>query len=495
MSERWNPSRWPSRRSRAAGALVAATLVAAACNGGNGHPDGSRTPGISPSSSAAAVATRWPIKHVVFIIKENRSFDNFFGRFPGADGVARGRMWLGDTWRLSPRWHGTPYAKKTTTVRLEPRYEWRYPQDLPHDYKQFKMDYRDGHMDGFANNPFANTLAYTQVKPSWIPNYWHWAQQFVLSDRFFASAVGPSFPNHLMTIAATSGGTHDNPWQPPASIAAMQKQGLAKSWGCDIGKGGYVTIYDSEGKPIKKVSPCFDFKTEGDLLNAKGIPWTYYASTNKQKGYIWSAYSALSRYRNDPKMWNAHIKPVDDLVGDIQTKGLDPVTWVTPRFEQSEHPEWNLCYGENWTTRVVDAIMQSPEWDSTAIFITWDDWGGFYDHVKPVDVDAFGFGFRVPMLVISPYAKQGYIDHHVGEFSSVLRFIEDNWGLRQLTDRDQNADNMAYDFAFDQPPRPPDPLPQRKCQGSEWATPASWQAGFVWNPPRMKPSPAPTTSE
>jgi phospholipase C len=193
-------------------------------------------------------------------------------------------------------------------------------------------------------------------------------------------------------------------------------------------------------------------------------------------------------------MWDAHIKPVDDVVSDIQSQGLDPVTWITPRFEQSEHPEWNLCYGENWTTRIVDAIMNSPEWSSTAIFITWDDWGGLYDHVPPIKVDAFGYGFRVPLLVISPYAKQGYVDHQQGEFSSVLRFIEDNWGLRPfLTARDRRAKNLSYDFDFSQPPRPPDPLPQRKCQGSQWATPASWR-GIVWTPPGLVPSPAASPS-
>src|SRR5205085_8792498 len=205
------------------------------------------------------------------------------------------------------------------------------------------------------------------------------------------------------------------------------------------------------------VPPCFDFLTEGDLLSGAGVPWAFYSATDHENGYLWSAYSAIARYRNDPKRWQQHIYPVDNLVGDIKSNLLPPVTWITPRFELSEHPEYSMCNGENWTTKVVDAIMRSPMWKSTAIFITWDDYGGFYDHVPPPQVDGFGFGLRVPLLVISPYALQGVMDHHLGDFSSVLRFIEDNWSLTQLSQRDTNANDLSYDFNFSQQPRPPDP--------------------------------------
>ncbi len=431
-------------------------------------------PRKSPSPTIAladSLKTRWPIKHVVFIIKENRSFDNMFGRFPGADGTTTGQI----CYPIPPA--GMPPCGPGTTVQtvpLKPGPPGRYPQDIPHDYEQWQWDYNNGAMDGFGNNAAAAQIAYTQMLPGDIPSYWHWAQRFVLSDRFFASAGGPSFPNHLMTIAATTAGTHDNPWQPSSSIAAMAQRGLSKAWGCDIGKGGYVPIYDSEGNVLKKVPPCFNITTEGDLLDKANIPWTYYASTDSQMGYIWSAYDAIQHFRDNPTLWAQHIQPVDNVVKDINAGGLPPVTWITPRFELSEHPEFSMCYGQNWTTQVVDAIMRSPDWQSTAIFITWDDWGGFYDHVKPMQVDPFGFGFRVPLLVISPYAKPGYVDNHAGEFSSVLRFIEDNWGLNQLTNRDTNAHNLAYDFNFQQSPLPPDPQPLKHCSGSPWARPKSW---------------------
>jgi phospholipase C len=216
---------------------------------------------------------------------------------------------------------------------------------------------------------------------------------------------------------------------------------------------------DSEGHE-KQVQPCFDFQTEGDLLTEAGLDWAYYAAEPDQLGYIWSAYAAV-RHIRETDQWDEHVLPVDDVVRDIRTDRLPPVTWITPRYELSEHPQYNFCLGENWSTRVIDAVMRSPMWENTAIFITWDDYGGFYDHVAPPQVDGFGFGIRVPLLLISPYALRGEVDHHLGEFSSVLRFIEDNWGLVQLTDRDRDAENLSYDFDFSQKPAPPDPLPLR----------------------------------
>jgi phospholipase C len=142
------------------------------------------------------------------------------------------------------------------------------------------------------------------------------------------------------------------------------------------------------------------------------------------------------------------------------------MTWVTPKFEVSEHPEYSFCEGENWTTEVINAIMRSPMWKDTAIFLVWDDYGGFYDHVPPPQVDGFGFGIRVPLLVISPYAREGYVDHTLGEFSSVLRFVEDNWGLTQLTHRDRDAFNLSGAFDFTQEPRRGVPLPLRTCPES-----------------------------
>ncbi len=435
----------------AASVAILAGLVAAACTGAPTEPEPaapsaaatSPSPVVSSPSDATVVdasafSTRWPIKHVVFLIKENRTFDNLFGRFPGANGAMTGMD------------HGVrrPLTRGTDQATYE---------DIPHCYECALAAWNGGAMDGFNQTEAADRWAYTQLHKGQLPNYWTWARSNVLFDRVFASAQGPSFPNHLYTIAAQSGGAHDNPRRTP---------GLGSlTFGCDAPAEQLVAVVDSEGV-TKMVPPCFDFLTEGDLLRRAGIPWSYYAAQEDQKGYIWSAYSAIRRYREHPKVWQQHMFPVDRVVDDIRAGKLPPVTWITPRFELSEHPEYNFCHGENWSTKVIDAIMRSPMWKDTAIFVTWDDYGGFYDHVPPPQVDDFGFGIRVPMMVISPYAVDGKVSHELGEFSSVLRFIEDNWGLTKLTRRDRDATPMLSAFDFAQAPRAPQPLPLRDdCEG------------------------------
>jgi phospholipase C len=406
---------------------------------------------------ASRFETITPIKHVVFVIKENRTFDNMFGLFPGANGVSVGV----DEGEMRP-----------LTRALD-----RIPEDIKHCYECALAAWNGGEMDGFATiSDAAERSAYTQYLPEDLPNYWHWAEEFVLFDNFFASAHGPSFPNHLYTIAAQSGGTHDGPVQRNELLRERHRStGLFKSWGCDALDTAYVNVVDSEGVE-KRVPPCFDFLTEGDLLTDAGIPWAYYAATQYQNGYIWSAYDAVRHIREDEEYWAEHIFPVDDFARQARAGLLPPVTWVTPRFEVSEHPEYSFCHGENWTTKVVNAVMKSPHWDDTAIFITWDDYGGFYDHVPPPQVDDFGFGIRVPLLVISPYAKQGFVTHELGEFSSVLRFIEDNWALSQLTHRDREATPLISAFDFEQEPRPPDPLPLRTdCGGLKFPGPLQYE--------------------
>jgi len=450
--------------------LAAFTLVAVACTKdevsdgvSSPTPVASRAPEVSGTPTVvtqplpgavdvATIQTETPIKHVVFLIMENRSFDNIFGRFPGANGATTG-MDRGVERPLTR----APLQRAT---------------DIPHCYNCNVASINGGLMDGFNQTANADRYAYTQFHKDQITAYWTWAKQYALSDNFFASATGPSFPNHLYTIAAQSGGALDNPTQPFSSLRDQQEQGFAKSWGCDIAQpGGYVEIVDPEGDLVK-VDPCFDFATEGDLLRKKDIPWAYYSATNTQLGYIWSAYSAIGRYRDNQALWTKYMRPVDDVVRDIKADRLPAVTWITPRFQLSQHPEYNFCYGQNWTIQVIDAIMRSPMWEDTAIFLTWDDFGGFYDHVPPVRLDRFGLGIRVPMLTISPYAKQGYIDSTLGEFSSVLRFIENNWGLTQLTRRDRIANDMSYNFDFTQPERGATPQPLRTdCKGPIWEAP------------------------
>ncbi len=459
--------------------LVCVAAIAAACTGGGSSAGGaspvaSATPipgSVDPKTGqnlfsppdlmtaplpakvdAESVATTTPIKHVVFVLLENRSYDNIFGRFPGAEGATSGM--------------DEGVSRPLTQATLQRAH------DIPHCYNCAVASIDGGKMDGFNQTANADLFAYTAYRKQQITAYWNWAKEYVLADHFFASAVGPSFPNHMYSIAATAGGALDNPWQPYPRLQAQQAAGYAKSWGCDLAQGGYVEIVDPEGYLIK-VPPCFDFETEGDLLNAKQVPWAYYAATNSELGYIWSAYAAIDRYRNDPQEWSAHVRPVDDVFRDIEADRLPPVTWVTPRFPVSTHPEYNFCWGQNWSIALVDQIMQSPAWKDTLIVLAWDDFGGFYDHVPPIRLDDFGLGIRVPALLISPYAKQGYVDPTVYEFSSVLAFIEHNWSLTPpLTKRDANAADLMNAFDFAQQPRAGLTQPLRTdCSGSIWDPP------------------------
>ena len=186
-------------------------------------------------------------------------------------------------------------------------------------------------------------------------------------------------------------------------------------------------------------------------------------------------------------LWHEHTRPVDQLLTDIEKDDLPSVTWITPRFEVSDHPPWSSCFAHNWVTNVVNGLMRSPSWKHTAIFVTWDEWGGFYDHVLPPVVDSIGLGFRVPMLVISPYAKKGYVDDARGEFSTPLKFISDNWGLSYLTQRIRNTHNFEHVFDFHKKPRDPDPLaPASDCEGTPYTF-----IGHSKQWPKGAPSPQP----
>jgi phospholipase C len=401
--------------------------------------------------------TRWPIKHVIFILKENRTYDQLFGTFPAGNGATTAN----DHGKIIPLNRG----------------HYEIPVKLPHHYKDEVRDVDGGKMDGFGRGPKWDPFTFSQMYQDQIPNYWALARHFVLGDNFFASGDGPSFPNHLFSIAAQSAGTHDIP-----PNAGRTKEG-AKTWGCDSPPDEYVVVQDPDGDR-SKVPPCFDIPTEADLLTVAGINWSFYAATAAQNGYIWSSYNAI-RHVRETNQWQKHVHPVDDLISDIEGDRLPPVTWVTPRFKDSDHPEskTNLCVGENWTTQVLNAVQQSSMWKDTAVFLSWDDWGGFYDHLPPRRFDDFGLGIRVPLLVISPWVKGGTIDHRLGEFSSILRFIEDNWGLSQLTHRDKQANDLVHNFDFQQTPVQPLILPRRQCV-----------ADLAPLPPGVGPTPTPSGS-
>jgi len=450
-----------SRRSflkTSALALAGATLYA--CTGG-----GRKTPVVAPTATASVVATdtRWPIKRVVYVMMENRSFDNLFGRFPGARGSTIG-------------------VKLGREVPLAPCPQW-LPGDLPHDRAAHLNAVNGGSFDGFALGQFGDPWAYTSFEERQVPNYWTLARDYVLCDNFFASMAGPSYPNHFFFVAGQAGGALDNPENIETRIEDDGRR--FKSWGCDaVGEHVFVLVKDGNGN-LSKHGPCFHFPTVPEQLEQAGVTWAYYSASPYQPGYFWNALNGVAGvYHSD--LWRSdRIRAVDDLLEDIRAERLPAVTWVTPRFELSDHPPESTCYAQDWITDLVNGVIRSDAWEHTALFLTWDEWGGFYDHVRPPEIDDLGFGFRVPMLVVSPYARKGYVDDAEGEFSSPLKFVEDNWGLPYLTNRIERTHNFEHVFDFERNARRDTrPLPRiQGCYGTPWDFPGfdypGWPEGTV----------------
>ncbi len=416
-------------------ALIGLVLMLSTCNQGSAPP------------SRLQVAGQH-IKHIVFFIKENRTFDNYFGTYPYANGAI------------------TATDSEGHVVLLQ--HEPDQVPDINHSAEAARKAYDNGKMDHFDQlfsnskrqtssgiDPYANN-SLTQLWQFDIPNYWTYAQNFVLGDNMFSSLMGPSFPNHLYTVAAQAGSAINNPIT-DQNIGTLGN--TAQGWGCDV-PHQLVQTQGNDGT-ISEKEACFNFRTLADELDIKGYSWRYYAPPAGTNGYSWSAFDAVRHIRYGPD-WK-YVVPARQFLSDARSGELPTVSWVVSPAQYSEHPAASVCVGENWTVQMLNMLMQGPAWSSTAVFLTWDDFGGFYDHVPPQQVDGFGLGFRVPLLVISPYSKRGYIDHTRYEFSSMLRFAEDILGLPRLTRRDKGANNMLNAFDFTQSPRLPLILKLRTC--------------------------------
>jgi phospholipase C len=438
------------RRFLTSSAMAVAGGVLFSCTGGRTIP--------TVADPTPAIDTATPIKRVIYLMLENRSFNNIFGTFPGVRGSTTGVM----------------NGKEVPLVQCP---DW-LPGDLPHDRAGYLNCVAGGKLDGFNTGEYG-IWSYSQMNEHQVPNYWEWAREYSLSDNFFASAAGPSYPNHFFLIAGTSGGAIDN----PENIQVKQDGSkIFKSWGCDaLGDHTFVFVKDNEGN-LAKHDTCFNFPTVGQQLTTKGVDWAFYSAVPGQIGYFWNAYNGVSDvFHSD--LWQEHMRPVDNIVDDIKANRLPAVTWITPRFELSDHPPFSTGFSHNWVTDIVNAVMRSDSWEHTAIFLTWDEWGGFYDPVLPPTLDSTGLGFRVPLLTISPYTKRGYIDKEQGEFSTPLKFISDNWGLPYLTDRIANTHNMMNLFNFKMNPRPPTPSSVKvNAFGTPWVFPQNfpgWPPGTI----------------
>ncbi len=408
---------------------------------------------------------------MIFIVKENRTFNNYFATYGhGAVGSTVGKTVRCNAQGCKPG----PDYQLTKALDVQ-------PHDITHGFQSGVFSIDGGRMDGFNRIGEGEDMSgYAYFSRSGIPNYWRYADRFVLADHFFTSMYGPTFPEHLYTIAAQSAGIVDNKstadhpgsyctdpteYTPAFDFKHMSKRDLKTVFDDEehITQGWPAPIY-AIGKYWHQIRTCIDVKTLPDRLQAAGVSWTYYAEQDKWM----NAMQAIRHDWFDQKM-HAHIRDPMFFLHDVKKGKLPAVSWLIPPEPYNEHPGCDgkscqpaspvsVCAGENWTTSMINAVMKSPDWKSTAIVVVWDDFGGFYDPVAPPHVDVMGYGPRTPALIISPWTVRGdnpdggAVDHTVYDFSSVLRFIEDLHGLHPLTNRDANADPLSGAFDFTKPP-------------------------------------------
>lgn len=439
------------------------------------------TPGPSPTTWPQLFVARKKIKHIIIIMQENRSFDHYFGTFPGADGI--------------PMVNGVPTVclmDPKTNICEKPYHD---PNDInyggPHGRTASNVSVNGGKMDGFIkafrdpklicvvlNSPNC-VLDQAPDVMGWhdareIPNYWAYARNFVLQDRMFEPTNSWSLTSHLFMVSGWSANCTE----------------VNQPFSCTNAPDGPSFADFNAGKGI------FAWTDITYLLHKANVSWAYYLSEGIEPDCADDAAICEPVEQNlwVPGIWNPLPRfdtvRENDQLGNIQLTEryfeaaangtLPAVSWIIPNNAVSEHPKSSVHAGEAYVTSLVNAAMQGPDWESTAIFISWDDWGGFYDHVVPPVVDINGYGIRVPGLMISPYAKRGYIDHQTLSFDAYLKLIEDIF-LNGQRINPRNIDrpdprptvreslrelgNLLYEFDFTQPPRPPFILPVDRTLG------------------------------
>jgi len=406
------------------------------------------------------------IQHVVIIFQENRTPDNLFQDpvliAAGADIASSGLNTKGETIPLTPIDLGTTGSS---------------PQfyDINHNHNSFLAMYDGGKMDGanlISCNGFGATCPanpqYKYVIPSDVQPYFTLAEQYTFGDRMFQTHQGESYPAHQFIIAGTSAPTTTSPLF--ASGGPTDNNA-----GCIAPPGSLVPMINALGdQAIPKQYPCFEHPTMTDLLDAQGLTWHYYANS---AGSIWTGPNSIEHICQEqstddvlscegPEWLQNVIFPTAHVLTDIANGQLSTVTWVIPDGLNSDHASSNNGGGPSWVSSIVNAIGNSAYWANTVIIITWDDWGGWYDHVAPKVIDdgvswgsGYVYGFRVPLIVVSPYAKAAYISHVNHDFGSILKFIENNFNLPSLGYADAQADDLSDCFNLNQAPIPFQTIP------------------------------------
>lgn len=377
------------------------------------------------------------IQHVIVIFQENRSTDNMFHGLPNADIATSGLNSKGES----------------VVLFQEPLVN---DYDIYHGHAGFVLMYDNGKMDGadkvggWCGNGKSGCLPanyqFAYVNPNDLVPYFQMAQSYTFADRMFQTNQGPSFPAHQYIISGTSA-----PTETSNLFAAENPIGTDEfiKTGCNAPSDQTVALIDPQGNESSNVYPCFEHSTLIDLLDAKSLSWRYYTPT---AGWIWTGPNAIKHLSSGPD-WQNVIISQSQVLTDISSGQLPNVSWVIPTGQASDHALVNDGSGPSWVASIVNAVGTSPYWANTAIFITWDDWGGWYDHVPPpAIINSYEYGFRVPLILVSPYAKAGYVSHVTHDFGSILKFIETSFGLPSLGFADASADDFSDCFDFNQTP-------------------------------------------
>jgi phospholipase C len=455
---------WYSPLQIRALAILVATAFLCSCRGsvGAGSPSGLPVANLPPSQ--AGIDGLLPdgahkIQHIIIVVQENRSFNNLFYGYPGAKTAKFG------------------FNSKNQKIVLQPvglETTW----DLQHNAQGFllacngtgTMPGTDCRMNGFDKQTW--TCGHGGGEPkcpnknppySYVPHdetvpYFTMAHQYVLADEMFASDWDTSsFISHQYIIAAKA---PENAIDYPSG-----------NWGCPFDQSSLIKTVSLQRKfPIGFIHPCWNPETLGDELDKKGLSWAFYATPVTSKNDdrpdngrgltgIWSAYQAIKHIWKGGKGqdWKNDVSPFSPpatFLSDVKAGKLRAVTWITPTYANSDHGGSGSKTGPAWVTSIVNAVGESKYWNTSAIFIFWDDSGGWYDAEKPAYEDYDGLGFRLPLLIISPYAEKGHVSHVHYEHGSIVKFVEDQFGLPRLADSDARANSLGPDcFDFAQPPR------------------------------------------
>jgi phospholipase C len=435
----------------------------------------SATLALAAASPAPAAQGIHKIKHVVIIMQENRSFDNYFGTYPGADGI--------------PMRHGVPTACVPDPLRHRCVRPFHDPHDVnyggPHELQAYTKDYANGRMNGFIRaretctnaldppdcvaNLSIDMMGYHDQRE--IPNYWNYARHFVLQDHMFEPNASWSLPAHLFLLSEWSA-LCIHPGDPFSCSNNIELPGLPTDIGPPHAAPDYAWTDLTYLLHHQNVSWGYYIKKGPEPDCESGAMFCKYQAQDPRTPGIWNPLPSFDTVRQDHQLGN--IRDTSAFYAAARSGHLPAVSWVIPSGIVSEHPTSSIKTGQAYVTSLINTIGRSRDWKSTAIFLAWDDWGGFYDHVRPPIVDLNGYGFRVPGLVISPYAKRNYIDHQQLSFDAFAKFIEDDFlGGQRLNPRTdgrpdprpsvrENAaglGNLVRDFNFNQTPRRPLILP------------------------------------